>query len=120
MLKLEKSVVCIIDTQSTDIIRTANSFKSNFELCCIGIVKIGFGPTISENSDNRMKSFSNVEDGQGCDGYPSSTSCDIKSLAVVIVILIIPQLENEIKDNSVKQIKIKHLINYKSKSIVMI
>ena len=56
MLNSENSVVCMMEVQSADIIRTANAFKSKSVFKLLGIVNNGFGPSNSEKSDNKIKS----------------------------------------------------------------
>lgn len=72
MLNSENSVVCMMEAQSADIIRTANAFKSKSVFKLTGIVNNGFGPSNSENSDNKIKSCSKTVFPHGCVGNPSA------------------------------------------------
>ena len=72
MLNAENSVVCMIEAQSAEIIRTANAFKSKSYFKLLGIVNNGFGPSNSENSDNKMKSCSKTAFPHGWVGNPSA------------------------------------------------
>ena len=54
MLNSGNSVVCMMEAQPADIIRTANAFKSKSVFKLIGIVNNGFGPSNSENSVRKL------------------------------------------------------------------
>ena len=72
----------MIETQSTDIILTANVFRLKVELKTDGMVNIGFGPSISQNSDKSIKSLSNVDPINAWDPIPSSTRAEINDFIV--------------------------------------